>query len=161
MSVNKHKPHVLVLPEDDANRQIAEGFTLDPSIHDRNIQILPVAGGWTAVRDAFIAVHQSRMLSNPWTWMVLLVDFDGRGEERWNAVTSCVEQSLRHRVFVLGAHGEPEALRAALGSYETIGKALARECKDGTGATWGHALLAHNRTELDRMMPLIRPILFG
>lgn len=29
---NKHKPHVIVLPEDDANRQIANGFLLDPSI---------------------------------------------------------------------------------------------------------------------------------
>lgn len=28
MSVNKYKPHVLVLPEDDANRQLANGFLL-------------------------------------------------------------------------------------------------------------------------------------
>ncbi len=26
MSVNKYKPHVLILPEDDADRQIANGF---------------------------------------------------------------------------------------------------------------------------------------
>jgi hypothetical protein len=26
MSINKHLPHFLVLPEDDANRQIANGF---------------------------------------------------------------------------------------------------------------------------------------
>ena len=29
MSVNKYQPHVLVLPEDDANRQLANGFLLD------------------------------------------------------------------------------------------------------------------------------------
>jgi len=29
MSVNGHLPHVLVLPEDDANRQLANGFVLD------------------------------------------------------------------------------------------------------------------------------------
>jgi hypothetical protein len=29
MSVNKYHPHVLVLPEDDANRQLANGFLLD------------------------------------------------------------------------------------------------------------------------------------
>ena len=26
MSVNKYKPHVLLIPEDDANRQLANGF---------------------------------------------------------------------------------------------------------------------------------------
>lgn len=29
MSVNKERPHVLILPEDDANRQLANGFQLD------------------------------------------------------------------------------------------------------------------------------------
>lgn len=29
MSVNRARPHVLVLPEDDANRQIAVGFELE------------------------------------------------------------------------------------------------------------------------------------
>ena len=33
MSVNVYKPHVLVLPEDDADRQIANGFLLDPSLN--------------------------------------------------------------------------------------------------------------------------------
>ena len=28
MSVNRHQPHVFVLPEDDANRQMAIGFIL-------------------------------------------------------------------------------------------------------------------------------------
>lgn len=45
MSVNFYKPHVLVLPEDDANRQIAIGFLLDPGLKQRNIQILTPSGG--------------------------------------------------------------------------------------------------------------------
>ena len=44
MSVNVYKPHVLVLPEDDANREIANGFLLAPSLKLRNIQVLPCAG---------------------------------------------------------------------------------------------------------------------
>jgi len=46
MSVNRHSPHVYVLPEDDANRQIANGFLLDPSIVDYRIRVLEEAGGW-------------------------------------------------------------------------------------------------------------------
>jgi hypothetical protein len=54
---NKHKPHVIVLPEDDANRQIANGFLLDPSIKPRNIQVLNPAGGWGKVLDSFLEDH--------------------------------------------------------------------------------------------------------
>ena len=46
MSINKHKPHLLVLPEDDADRQIANGFVIAQGVglDDRAIQILPEAG---------------------------------------------------------------------------------------------------------------------
>jgi hypothetical protein len=29
MSVNKYQPHVLLLPEDDANTELANGFVLE------------------------------------------------------------------------------------------------------------------------------------
>ena len=45
MSVNKYRPHVYVLSEDDANRQIANGFLLHPDLLARNIQALPEVGG--------------------------------------------------------------------------------------------------------------------
>jgi hypothetical protein len=45
MSVNKYLPHVLVLPEDDSTRQIANGFLLDATVIIRNIQIL-LGSGW-------------------------------------------------------------------------------------------------------------------
>jgi hypothetical protein len=44
MSVNKYQPHILVLPEDDANRQLANGFVLDQSVATRNIQVLEEVG---------------------------------------------------------------------------------------------------------------------
>ena len=51
MSVNVFQPHLMVLPEDDANRQIVNGFLLDPSLNQRAIQPLPIDGGWSKVRD--------------------------------------------------------------------------------------------------------------
>ena len=59
MSVNKYLPHVLVLPEDDANRQLANGFLLDRALMTRSIQVLAEAGGWTAVLDRFKSDHVS------------------------------------------------------------------------------------------------------
>jgi hypothetical protein len=47
MAVNKYKPHIYVLPEDDANRQIANGFLLHESVDSRSIQVMPTTGGWT------------------------------------------------------------------------------------------------------------------
>jgi len=68
---------------------------------------------------------------------------------------------LKERVFILGAWSEPEELRQDLGSYETIGLAMARDCRDNTEVTWAHPLLCHNAGELERMRKLVRPILFS
>ncbi len=162
MSKSKYKEQVWVLPEDDANRQIAQGFILEASVKDRSIHLLPVAGGWAAIRDCFKHEYNNELLKRSLCSMVLLVDFDDRGTRRLEEVLSGVDAALRDRVFVLGAQGEPERLRTALRmTYEQIGRALAKECSDGTRTTWEHELLAHNRGELERMVPHVRPILFG
>lgn len=162
MSKNKYKPQVWVLPEDDANRQIALGFSIHDAVKPRNIDILNVAGGWTAIRDSFEREYNNVLLQRASTLMVLLVDFDERGERRAEHVLSGVEDSLRDRVFLLGARGEPEQLKRTLGmSFEKLGQALARECHEGGRGVWGHDLLAHNAGEIDRMRSQVRPILFG
>jgi len=46
MRVNKFVEHILVLPEDDANRQIVNGFILNLSVNATAIQVLPIANGW-------------------------------------------------------------------------------------------------------------------
>jgi hypothetical protein len=47
-----------VLPEDDTNRRLANGFKLElDSNRQRQIQIDPVAGGWRAVLEHFVSDH--------------------------------------------------------------------------------------------------------
>lgn len=46
MSINKYDQHIFVLPEDDANRQIANGFIQDLNLNQRAIQVRPIANGW-------------------------------------------------------------------------------------------------------------------
>ena len=162
MSVNKFLPHVLVLPEDDANRQLANGFLLDDSlaIRRRRIQVLEEAGGWAEVLDRFKSDHIVEMERNANRFMVLLIDFDGK-QSRLEKARAVIPEHLNDRVFVLGAWTEPEDLRKAnLGSYEIIGLAMARDCRNETDTTWGHQLLRHNAGELDRLRELVRPILF-
>ena len=146
MSVNKHLPHVLVLPEDDANRQLANGFLMQihPS-RQRRVRVLPVAGGWNEVLESFIADHVSAMDLYATRFMVLLIDFDSNDQRMENA-TNRIPERLRHRVFILGASNEPQDLtRAGLGLFETIGSALAQDCREDTDKTWGHGLLTAQR----------------
>jgi len=160
MRTNDFIPHIHVLPEDDANRQLANGFEESlPQEVTHRIRILPVAGGWLKVLDAFLSEHVAAMQRYPNRLMVLLVDFDGQ-ESRLTTALASVPANLRDRVFVLGAWTEPEDLRAHLGSFETIGGVLAEDCRANTSTTWGHQLLQHNAAEITRMSGQIRPILF-
>ena len=161
MSVNQYKPHVLVLPEDDANRQLANGFHLQvPCNQQRQMQVLPVAGGWIRVLEQFQSNHVDEVAGNINRFMVLLIDLDGF-TERLAEAKAMIPADLTDRVFILGALTTPEALKQAnLGSYEDIGSAMAKDCREGTDSIWGHELLQHNASELDRLRPRVCTILF-
>jgi hypothetical protein len=92
--------------------------------------------------------------------MVLLIDFDGHGG-RLAEAQALIPPALRDRVFVIGALTEAERLKAQLGSYETIGRALAEDCRGNTNDTWGSELLRHNQPELERLRRCVLPILFS
>jgi hypothetical protein len=159
MMVNRYQPHVLVLPEDEANSELANGFLLelDPSVSTR-IQVLVEVGGWAEVLRRFESDHVSEMDRYAGRYMVLLIDFDDKYPDRLNHATERVPTRLRDRVFILGVLSEPEKLK--LGSYETIGRQLARDCREDTDAIWGHELLRHNADEIGRLRRQVRQILF-
>jgi hypothetical protein len=157
MSVNKYSPHLLVLPEDDANRQLANGF--DVALAKRQFQILEEAGGWRRVYESFISDHIVPMQRNPRRFMILLIDFDGN-TDRLEAIKSKIPEDLLPRVFVLGTLTRPEDLRLELGSYEMIGSEVAKDCRNDSQAIWEHELLQHNKGELTRVREAVRPFLF-
>ena len=160
MSVNKHKPHILVLPEDDANRQIANGFVKNLNVNQRAIQILPIADGWKKVIDQFTDNYVSGMRQFLERSVVLLIDFDQR-ENRLEYVKQKIPEDLQERVFILGVQSNPEKLRNyTQKTFETIGETLANNCADNTNDLWSHDLLKHNETELERMREIIKPFLF-
>jgi len=160
MSVNKYQPHVLVLPEDDANRQLANGFRLDQYLLNWRIQVLEEAGGWIKVLERFKKDQVVGLNRYPERFLVLLMDFDG-DLERLSQAKAEIPNDLTERVFILGALTKPEALKqAGLGSPEEIGLAMAKDCREGTDTIWGHELLRHNAAELERLLPRVRPILF-
>jgi hypothetical protein len=158
LSVNRYKPHVFVLPEDDANSNLANGFLLGAD-SVAQIQVLRPAGGWNVVLEQFKSNHLKGMELWQERFMVLLIDFDRR-RERLDVAKAVVPKHLVDRVFVLGVWSEPEALKESLGSYEQIGMAIAEDCREETDTTWGHILLRHNAGELERLRGHVRSILF-
>jgi hypothetical protein len=160
MSVNNYRPHVLVLPEDRANADIANGFLLNPSLDERSIQVLPYARGWLTVIEKFkgIAPTMRQYLDRR---VVLLIDFDGDAD-RLNYVMGEIPDDLRNRVFVLGVLSEPEKLKSSLGkNFEGIGETLAMNCSDNIDELWLHELLKHNQSEVARLTSYVKPFLFS
>ena len=133
MSANKYLPHILILPEDDANRQLAVEFTVNiNNINHRQIDIAPVARGWGHVCSIFVSDHIDAMRNNKNRFMVLLVDFDG-DRNRAQEVQKKIPADLADRVFILGTLTEPEDLKRQVpGSYDAIGKAMADDCQNGS-----------------------------
>lgn len=157
MSVNRERLHLLVLPEDDANRQILIGFLQE--FPPGQIQRLPEADGWGKVLDEFESEHVPGLRKYGRRMILLLIDFD-RQSDRFSKARARIPEDLTDRVFILGAWKDPEGLSSAgLGSREEIGRKMAADCRDNTDAIWEHELLRHNKDELDRLCPRIREIL--
>ncbi|WP_334848456.1 hypothetical protein [Nostoc sp.] len=150
-----------MLPEDDANRQIANGFILDLNLNRRTIQVLPEARGWQDAVEKFTNNYASTMRQYPDRMIALLIDFD-EDKDRLSYVKQQIPDDLENRVFVLGVLSEPESLRRDINkNFEKIGEALAKDCSDNTNELWGHDLLIHNKTELERMISSVKPFLFN
>jgi hypothetical protein len=161
MSVNKFEPHVYVIPEDRANEQIANGFIGHDQVRDSKIQVLPTAGGWSSVLETFKTEYVPYLRNNNNGYVILLIDFDSKYENRRKRCDDDVPADVKDRVFVVGAIETHERLRRALSSnYEAIGELLAEDCFKGTSDVWGHDHLNHNQPDLQRLLQSVRPILF-
>jgi len=161
MSVNKYKPHLYVIPEDDRDRQIADGFVLHARVDARQVQVVGPAGGWVRVLETFKKEYLP-LLKNDKAHVVLLIDFDGSPTERRAKIELEIPQELRSRVFVVGPRGTPESLRKSLGKdYEDIGKSLANDCDGGTLDVWGHEHLLHNERDRLQLVGTVKQFLFG
>ena len=163
---NKYADHLLVLPEDDANRRLVNGFLMNVGVMYRRIAVLPEARGWENV----MAALQDRAFINgliayPKRHLLLSIDFDGKVEARLTGYADAVAAlpaAIRDRIYLLGSLETPERIRAACGlQFEDIGKRLASECPPPpAGSLWSHAHMQQNAPELSRLVAQVQPFLF-
>ena len=163
MSVNLALPHLIVIPEDNANREIANGFRLIIEKNDRQFLMKKPARGWPNGRYELVALSDStgHLQKYKSSHAALIVDFDGK-RERGSEIKQLVSEEVIDRVFVIGVLSEPEKLRNATGmKFEQLGIQIAEGCKDSSINFWQHDLLAHNIEEIRRLSGAVRDIFFN
>jgi hypothetical protein len=159
--MNKYAPHVYVIPEDDADRQIANGFVLHHKVDARRIMVMPLAGGWGNVLRTFRDEYIKTLRDNPQAHVVMLIDFDGDFQGRRARFEQEIPEDLKARVFVVGPKDTPETLKSAVKkNFADIGNCLANDCDAGNTAYWDHEQLQHNDAERQRLVQTVKPFLF-
>ena len=161
MSANKYDDHILILPEDEQDERIANGFVLHRAVNDACVRVLSHYRGWGHVVEDFEKNQLKDMLRFPKRRIILLIDFDENSGRREH-IQQKIPDELKDRVFLVGSWNEPRDLKAALGGrpLEEIGRLLAEDCHRHTDTTWSHPLLEHNKGELTRLREQVRPFLF-
>ena len=150
MSVNREKWHLLIKPEDDANRQIANGFVESLELQAQSkIQLLPPAGGYLKalgfIQDAQLERFRHRRV-------LILIDFDKSVELRQRIVEKYA--SVSSRIFVVGAKPEAENLRREMKChFDECGEQIASDCVSRKCAIWKLKPLDHNEDMLERLCP--------
>ncbi|MFM2058769.1 MAG: hypothetical protein RLY71_3154 [Pseudomonadota bacterium] len=165
---NKYGPHLLVLPEDDANRQFMNGVQLNPRIKPRQLQVLQPAGGWGNVLDRLSDRAFVQGLTNhAQRHLLLLIDFDQHYPDRWQIYQdrkAALPAGVADRVYLLGCLDEPETFKAACPprrSLEALGQSLSDDCDPPPASNlWQHQHLQHNAGELARLVAHVKPFLF-
>ncbi|NJN62939.1 MAG: hypothetical protein HC795_16750 [Coleofasciculaceae cyanobacterium RL_1_1] len=156
-AANKYNPHLCVLLEDKANRELLNGFIGHLEVNDRAIKKLEISGGWKDVISDFKKHQVSEMRRYPKRYTLMLLDLDLDRENRQIQIAEAVPEFLKDRVFALSSWKDPESLQKALGwKRERIGEVIAEECVRGEqgSSIWQHDLLRHNLREVKRLKKL-------
>ncbi len=159
--MNRYRPHIYVIPEDDADRQLADGFVLHHQVIESRIQIMPPAGGWSEVLKTFRDEYIPKLHQHHFAHVVMLIDFDNQVVKRTAEFIQEIPPEFKNRVFVLGLKDEPETLKKELKlSFEKIGMDLAEDCNTEKMLFWNHEQLQHNDAERQRLIHVVKPFLF-
>ena len=166
MSINKYKQHLLILSEDDAYKDIANGFVNHFAIIGNQVHIAQSAGGWGELLDLFSKKYLDDVRKYKERFVLLLLDLDGE-LNRTSQILTAIPSDVKDRVFFLCCLGEAEGIKKELGhgKFEDFGKRLAESCYNSTydkfDSIWGCQQLNHNNVELTRLATAVHPLLFG
>jgi 5S rRNA maturation endonuclease (ribonuclease M5) len=160
--MNKYKKHLLILSEDDAYKDIANGFFIKYPLVNKKIE--ESAGGWENLIHLFKNEYEEGIRKNQNRHVLLLLDLDNHSERLELIYNEYLSSDIREQVFVLCCKDESERLKKNLGhgTFETIGKKLAESCLNNTFTVqdnpWLCEELKHNQKELKRLAELLQTL---
>ena len=165
MAVNNYDRHLLIIPEDDAYRDIANGFVGHFAVADKKIRVEKPAGGWLKLRQSFTQDHEKGLRQYPKRHVLMLLDLDG-SPNRAQEFTNAISKDIRERVFLLCCRNEAENVKKELGygHFEPIGQQMAQSCydnaRDAPESPWTCGQLRQNEGELRRLAEAVCSFLF-
>ena len=149
---NKHKWHILVLPEDDATKQLGNGLARAfPAVENR-VQVLREARGWEHAMDMIPSLDLKKYVQRR---VLLIIDFDKDGN-RLNFIKSKpFVVPFSDRIYVIGCFDEAERLKNLVGenNLERVGERLGTDCN-----YWSSPLLANCKSDACRLKNEIQNI---
>jgi len=154
MSINRNKPHLVVVQEDSPYRDLTNGIRNALHVEGYRIDSRTPVGGWAKV---LASVEDMAPLLNRYTEMhlLLLMDFDFEFSSRMEKFKKVIDgQAYQNRVFLLGIDNkEFENLKQTLkqSNIERIGQMLVEDCPQQHTPVWQNQHLNCNQPEIKRM----------
>ena len=104
MGINKERPHLHLLPEDDQDADLAKGFLLHLKENWRTVpvMVLPPPGGWLKALEYFRDNLIADMRRCKGRRTVIVIDFD-EDDDRRRKAQSFIPDDVADRVFVVGS----------------------------------------------------------
>ena len=132
--MNKYAPHIYVIPEDDADRQLALGFIRHDKVNELRIKVMTPANGWPNVLRIFETEYIQTLRNYTQAHVVMLIDFDGHFETRKAEFDQAIPDDLEARVGIhkQQTHDEAPHPRQPREAMNVNSKHVA-----STSVTWG------------------------
>ena len=126
--MNKNKPHLVIVPEDEAWATLTRGFFMARA--EGNIKVDRTCGGYNKEMTHFKDKLQPKMASNPNMHVLLLVDFDRKFASRMTNFTQLVYPDYNKRAFMVGCKDEIQNLNTEYGGgkLEDLGQTMGNIC---------------------------------
>ncbi len=160
---NKYADELLVIAEDYATMQIAQGFAESQGVDVRRVRVLPCRSGW---QDVAVGMRNVRLDLYLKRHCLAVVDFDGCGEQRRRTFRQLLEENgvALERAYVMGPASNAEKMRRtlmergyAVRHLSDVGRSLARACfQSQPFELLRSEELAHNAGELQRLCAAVK-----
>lgn len=156
MSVNRERPYLIVLFEDNAYKDLFLGFEF--SFH-KQIQQKPVLQGFDDVlfqltNSNSTTLKELNKYPNAYILAITDADMDSHQESNIDTLKKSIKGIYRNRIFVLGSKYEAENIKKEIigqGKWRRLAKELESSCQNDSCELWHNDMLKHNLDEIVRL----------